>query len=74
MSALDHNAIASDPQQQQTQLYLIGQLLLKEIGKQIITLTEECEVYIVEQQDDIQQQYIHELRVVNTEYEDNNNK
>ena len=59
------------PQQHQPQLYLIGQLLFKEIGKQIITLTEECEVYVVEQQ---QQQYIYELRIVNTEYEDNNNK
>ena len=65
--------ILSSPQplHHQSQLRLIGQLQLKEIGKQIITLTEECEVYIIEQDANIKQQFMYELRVVNTEYEDN---
>ena len=67
------NSLTPQPSHDLSRSRLTGQLLLKEIGKQIVTLTEECEMCIVEQDAHVNQLYVYELRVANTEYEDNNN-
>ena len=51
------------------QLSLIGQLSLKEIGKDIITLTDESEITITPPSKN--DQYAYELLVTNTEFQEN---